>query len=226
MNGTPKCSTMAVSACENTSELVSFRHKETPFMEYNVEVKLLAITPDAENLAEQAGRLCYASGNKLGSSQDWLQTRIKQGHESLLEHVSATFYIKASRVVTHELVRHRIGSYSQRSQRYVKENQAEFITPPEITEGDSAKLALFNQAMESAWDSYRKLLEAGIKPEIARYVLPNACATEIICTWNFRELRHILKLRTAPSAQPEMRVVANLIQEILKKEAPKIFGDL
>ncbi|AII60010.1 MAG: thymidylate synthase [Dehalococcoides mccartyi] len=195
-------------------------------MEYNVEVKLLAMTPDAENLAEQAGRLCYASGSKQGSSQDWLQTRIKQGHESLIEHVSATFYIKASRVVTHELVRHRIGSYSQRSQRYVKENQAEFITPPEIAEGNDAKLELFKEAMANAWDSYRKLLEAGIKAEIARYVLPNACTTEIICTWNFRELRHILKLRTAPSAQPEMRAVADRIKEILKTKAPKIFGDL
>ncbi|MDD4873868.1 MAG: FAD-dependent thymidylate synthase, partial [Dehalococcoidales bacterium] len=81
---------------------------------YNgLEVKLLAVTPDSENLLEKAGRLCYASGDKLGTNENWLPARIKQGHESLVEHASATFYIKASRALTHELVRHRIASYSQ-----------------------------------------------------------------------------------------------------------------
>jgi thymidylate synthase (FAD) len=196
-------------------------------MEYEVEVKLLAITPDSEKLVETAGRLCYASGAKLGTKEDWLAARIKQGHESLIEHASATFYIKASRVVTHELVRHRIASYSQRSQRYVKESKAEYITPPEITgTADPEVSAVFEQAMTAAWESYRKLLASGIKPEIARYVLPNACATEIICTWNFREIRHIVKMRSAPAALPEMRAVAEKIKEIVIHQAPAVFGDL
>jgi thymidylate synthase (FAD) len=196
-------------------------------MEYQVEVKLLAITPDSEKLVETAGRLCYASGDKLGTSKNWLATRIKQGHESLIEHASATFYIKASRAVTHELVRHRIASYSQRSQRYVKESKAEYITPTEISEAEKPETAIiFEQAMAAAWESYRKLLEAGMKPEIARYVLPNACTTEIICTWNFREIRHIIKIRSAPAALPEMRAVAHKINDIMKQQAPEIFADL
>lgn len=196
-------------------------------MNYDIEVKLLAITPGCENLVEQAGRLCYASGDKTGTNDKWLQTRIKQGHESLIEHASATFYVKASRALTHELVRHRIASYSQRSQRYVKESLPDYITPPELATGIEQKAAeIFEQAMSSAWQSYRALLEAGVKAEIARYVLPNACSTEIICTWNFREIRHIIKLRTSPAALPEMRDVAEMIKSIMKTEAPGVFGDL
>jgi thymidylate synthase (FAD) len=196
-------------------------------MEYDVEVKLLAITPDNERLVEQAGRLCYASGANLGTNENWLQTRIKQGHESLIEHASATFYVKASRVLTHELVRHRLASYSQRSQRYVKETKADYVIPPEISDSGKPEIArIYDQAMSSAWDSYRQLLNAGIKPEIARYVLPNACFTEIICTWNFREIRHIIRMRTSPAALPEMQVVANKIADIMRQQAPKIFGDL
>lgn len=196
-------------------------------MGYDIEVKLMAITPDSERLLEQAGRLCYASNDKLGTNEKWLQSRIKQGHESFIEHASATFYIRASRALTHELVRHRIASYSQRSQRYVKETKEDFIAPPEFSEEANPEATLcFRQAMSGAWDAYRRLLNMGIKPEIARYVLPNACATEIICTWNFREIRHIIQLRTGPSALPEFQAVAEKIKEIMKTEAPKIFGDL
>ena len=194
-------------------------------MSYDIEVKLLAITPDCENLLERAGRICYASEDKFGSSEKWLQTRIKQGHESLIEHASATFYIKASRALTHELVRHRIASYSQRSQRYVKETKAEYITPLElIAKPENAQV--FDEAMSAAWESYRRLLDTGVKPEIARYVLPNACTTEIICTWNFREIRHIVKMRTSQTALPEFRAVAEKIKEIMRDQAPKIFEDL
>ncbi len=194
-------------------------------MEYDVEVKLIAITPDSEALTEQAGRLCYASGDKLGTNERWLQTRIKQGHESLLEHASATFYIKGSRAFTHELVRHRIASYSQRSQRYVKESKPEFITPPEVSALEGAS-EVYQDSMKAAWDAYNRLLAAGVKPEIARYVLPNACSTEIICTWNFREIRHIIRLRSGPAALPEMRAVAAKIKDIMKTQAPSVFGDL
>ena len=196
-------------------------------MNYDIEVKLLAITPDSEYLLEQAGRICYASEEKLGTNEKWLQSRIKQGHESLIEHASATFYIKASRALTHELVRHRIASYSQRSQRYVKEMRAEYITPPELSEEDNPDMAnVFQQAMFAAWDAYHRLLEGGVKPEIARYVLPNACITEIICTWNFREIRHIIKMRTSPAALPEFRIVAEKIKIIMIEQSPKVFVDL
>jgi thymidylate synthase (FAD) len=196
-------------------------------MSYNVEIKLLAITPDSEKLLERAGRICYASEDKLGDNPAWLSTRIKQGHESLIEHATATFYIKASRALTHELVRHRVASYSQRSQRYVKEIEEDYITPIELSEETApAAAAEFRRAMSAAWDSYRKLLDTGVKPEIARYVLPNACASDIICTWNFREIRHIIKLRSAPAALPEFRFIAEKIKEIMKEQAPQVFGDL
>ena len=196
-------------------------------MNYNVEVKLMSITPESERLLELAGRICYASVGKIGTNEKWLQSRIKQGHESLIEHASATFYIKASRVLTHELVRHRLASYSQRSQRYVKEGKKNYITPPELLENTSSDVAsAFHKAISAAWDSYRKLLAAGVKQEIARYVLPNACTTEIICTWNFREIRHIIKLRSSPSALPEFQVIAEKIKEIMKVQAPNVFIDL
>ena len=196
-------------------------------MDYEVEVRLLAITPDSETLLERAGRQCYDSADKLGTNEQWLPARIRQGHESLIEHAGATFYIKASRVLTHELVRHRIASYSQRSQRYVRETEIDYVTPPELSEETGSPPArIFQEAMSAAWNSYEQLLDAGIEPEIARYVLPNACATEIICTWNFREIRHIIKLRTGPAALPEFREVAAKIRAIMKEQVPKVFGDL
>jgi len=144
----------------------------------------------------------------------------------MVEHACATFYIRASRVLTHELVRHRLASYSQRSQRYVKENNPRYIEPLEISEkGDSIEQC-FKNTMEVCWEAYRKLLAEGIKPEIARYVLPNACETQIICTWNFREIRQIIKLRTSKRALPEMRAVAGEIKRIVKEVAPQVFADM
>ena len=210
---------------------------------YDIEVRLLAITglcsslisqnkttiktSDSEQLVEYAGRLCWDTTDKLGENLRRIQEWIEVGHESVIEHASATFYIRASRVLTHELVRHRLASYSQRSQRYVKETEGRYITPPEIsqvakTKGDN----VFEKAMRDAWDAYGNLLRLGIKPEIARYVLPNACETQIVMTMNFRELRHFIKLRTSERALPEMQAVAGKIRRIMKEQAPKVFEDL
>jgi len=206
---------------------------------YDIEVRLLGLTIavqdeplmehdpneelDAEGLIEFAGRLCWNTQDKLGTVPGRIQKWIEIGHESMIEHASATFYIRCSRVVTHELVRHRIASYSQRSQRYVREDEPRYIKPPFISvAADSA----FDRAMEGCWLAYRQLLGEGVKPEIARYVLPNACQTQIICTWNFRELRHIIRLRTSHRALPEMRAVARKIKEICKEIAPQVFVDL
>ena len=217
--------------------------------DYGTEVKLLAVTrpggyciadsatfregdETAEELIEYAGRLCYNLTDKLGTNPNWIQERIKDGHESILEHASMTFYIKASRVFTHELVRHRIASYSQRSQRYVNEGEPRYITPPELGEvvleeqDTGAKFTAdswFRLAMDSAWRTYSELLKAGVRREIARYVLPNACETQIVMTMNFRELRHFIKLRTSKRALPEMREVAGKVKDICKEIAPKVF---
>jgi len=207
---------------------------------YDIEVKPLAITglinglldntatmrsPDSEQLIEYAGRLCWDTTEKLGTNPKRIQEWINVGHESVIEHAAATFYIRASRVLTHELVRHRLASYSQRSQRYVKETDPRYIEPPPIKESNYAH-EQFEEVMTTCWQAYRHLLARGIKAEIARYVLPNACETQIICTWNFREIRHIIKLRTSERALPEMRAVAGEIRRIMKQQAPKVFEDL
>ena len=210
--------------------------------DYDVEVKLLAITgltlisekllkgvenPTSEELIEYAGRLCWDTTDKLGSNPKRIQEWIKVGHESVIEHASATFYIRASRVLTHELVRHRLASYSQRSQRYVKETERRYIKPPELSRVAQNKADdVFEKAMQEAWEAYGKLLRLGISAEIARYVLPNACETQIVMTMNFRELRHFIKLRTSERALPEMRAVAGEIGRIMKDVAPSVFEDL
>lgn len=214
--------------------------------DYGTEVKLLAVTRfddefreeiyagegyriEGEDLIEYAGRLCYNVENKTGSGLGWIQDRIKDGHESILEHASATFQIKCSRVVTHELVRHRVASYSQRSQRYVNESEPRYITPPELEEVKLSWIPAsewFKIVMGQAWQAYGTLLKAGVPKEIARYVLPNACETQIVVTMNFRELRHFIKLRTGPRSLPEMREVANKIRGICKEIAPEVFADV
>ena len=196
-------------------------------MDYGTEVKLVTSTPNSEETIEYAGRLCYGAEGKVGTKKGWIQDRIKDGHESILEHASATFYIKASRVLTHELVRHRIASYSQRSQRYVNESEPQFITPPEMADMDKQPETegFYSSLMSDCWDTYTACLSRGIPKQIARYVLPNACQTEIVVTMNFRELRHFLKLRTSSKALPEMREVANKIKDICRELAPQIFGE-
>jgi thymidylate synthase (FAD) len=207
---------------------------------YDVEVRLLAISglsgletvlreklkgPECEGLIEYAGRLCWDTTDKIETNPRRIQDWIKVGHESVIEHASATFYIRASRAFTHELVRHRIASYSQRSQRYVTESEPRYVEPPLIKDNRSAHKQ-FEKVMMTCWKAYGDLLAEGIKAEIARYVLPNACETQIVMTMNFRELRHFIKLRTSERALPEMRAVAGEIRRVMKEQAPKVFEDL
>jgi thymidylate synthase (FAD) len=197
-------------------------------------VTLVAITPDAESLIARSARTCYATNHLTSLEEDAKRIRdcIQRGHESILEHASATFAIGCSRVVTHELVRHRIAAYSQRSQRYVNESEPSYFTPPEIVKAGPvagvwpSALEVYELAMDVAWRSYRELLVRGVPKQIARYVLPNACLTTIWATWNFREIRHIIKLRAGKEAQPEMQEVAKKILAIMLEEAPSVFGDL
>jgi len=191
----------------------------------DIEVTLLAVTPDAERLIESAGRLCWNSQDKTGTVPDRIQAWLKIGHESMIEHACATFSIRGSRAMTHELVRHRLASYSQRSQRYVSEKEESYVLPPEVAASAEA-VETYRRAMTAAWEAYRELQQQGMKREIARYVLPNACRTEIICTWNFRELRHIIALRSSARALPEIRDVAVRLRDIMKAVAPQVFADL
>ena len=192
-----------------------------------MKVELLAITPDAEKLIEKAGRTCYLSFDKIteDSTEKFIRMLVKSGHESVLEHAYATFRISGgSRAFTHQIVRHRICSFSQQSQRYVDEKGFEVVTPYSIEENKEAK-KLFDDFIKNAKDTYIKLQSLGIRKEDARFVLPNAVESEIVISANFREWRHVLKERCDKSAQWEIREIALEILRILKKHAPVIFED-
>lgn len=197
-----------------------------------MQVELIAITRylrgngTPEELLEHAGRVCYRSEPK-GSPGKFLMARVREGHESLIEHASATFEISGvSRACTHQLVRHRIASYSQESQRYVDLSNPEYVIPPSVAK-DPVALAVWRQATEGLSEAYRKLRERGIFKEDARFLLPNATATRIVVTMNFRSWRHFIKERGLNrAAQWEIREVANRILDILYEQAPSVFEDL
>jgi len=191
-------------------------------------VTLLANTPDPETLIAKCASTCYDSVPKeLDKARKMIAAIIKSGHESCIEHATATFEIDGvSRVVTHEFVRHRIGfSYSQRSQRYVDENIPSYVIPDEIR-ANSHAYDWYVMAMSNAWDVYKRLQELGLKNEIARYVLPNACCTKMCVTADFRAWRNFLKLRLSKRAQHEIRDLANVILDKLIEIAPSCFEDL
>lgn len=192
---------------------------------YEPQVELIAITPDAERVIEEAGRTCYLSFDRLGVDENYIRNLIKRGHCSIIEHASASFRVKgASRAFTHQIVRHRVASFSQQSQRYVNENSFDFIVPPSIKENDEA-LKLYRDFMEKTRETYTALRGMNILKEDARFVLPNSIESEIVITANFRELRHIFELRLELHAQWEIRRVCFKMLQILQKETPKVFGD-
>lgn len=192
-----------------------------------VKVELLSITPNAEKLLEEAGRTCYLSFGKANeeSYKKFIRMIVRSGHHSVLEHASATFRIKGgSRSFTHQLVRHRISSFSQQSQRYVNEKNFSIIIPDSIKNNAEAEAA-FIALIENAQKTYVKLQELGIKKEDARFVLPNAIESEIVMSANFRELRHIFKERCHKAAQWEIRKIAIEMLKIMKTKAPVVFED-
>lgn len=168
---------------------------------------------------EIAGRTCYKSESEFTkeSGEKFVKKLIKLGHESVLEHGSLTFKIKTNRNITHELVRHRIASYSQESTRYVKYDDIEFIPWNNYVQEDFYK--------DIEW-LYGALIRKNFKPEEARDILPGSVATTIIVTMNMRELRHFLKLRLDKAAHPQMRELAGMIKEIIKENYPVFIGEL
>ena len=170
---------------------------------------------------EIAGRTCYKSESEFTkeTGENFVKKLIKLGHESVLEHGSLTFRIKTNRNITHELVRHRIASYSQESTRYVKYDDIEFI--PE----NHFKTTYADDMLTRAEDAYKYLINYGFKPEEARDILPGSVATTIIVTMNMRELRHFLKLRLSKAAHPQMRELAKMIQNIVRENYPVFLGE-
>jgi len=191
------------------------------------KVELLFITPDAERLIETVGRTSYLSFSKQeeNSEKNFIRMLIKNGHLSVLEHAYATFRISGvSRAFTHQLVRHRLCSFVQQSQRYVDERNFKYIEPDSIRDNPEAH-SIFTEFIESARDVYAKLQGMKIRKEDARFVLPNAVEGQIVVSANFREWRHIIDLRGTPRAQWEIRQVAIEFLKILRNHAPTVFGD-
>ena len=155
-----------------------------------------------------------------------LKNIVDKGHGSVLEHCVFTFSIEGiSRACSHQLVRHRIASYSQQSQRYVDGSKFNYVIPPEIEKNENYKKA-FNDFMKQTMNLYNGLVALGIKKEDARYILPNATTTNIVVTMNARELLHFIELRSSPRAQWEIRELAQEMLRQLKEVAPVIFSGL
>ena len=199
-----------------------------------MQVELLYHTPDPERAIATAARLCYAP---VGASElmetmpperirSVLSTIMKSGHFSTLEHVSYTFAIDGvSRAMTHQLVRHRLASFNQQSQRYVKfKDGLNTIKPASVAENEEAG-ALFDEAVDAAVEAYQKLLDAGVPAEDARYLLPNSAETKIVVTMNVRELLHFFELRCCNRAQWEIRELAHKMLELVRPTAPYVFFD-
>jgi len=192
-----------------------------------MRVELLFITPNSEKLIEAAGRTSYLSFNNQGKNteKEFIKMLIKRGHSSILEHAYATFRISdVSRAFTHQLVRHRLCSFTQQSQRYVDESNFNYVEPDSIKDNSKAH-SLFTKFMEETKKIYSELQRLGIKNEDARFVLPNAVESQIVVTANLREWRYIIELRGNPDAQWEIRKVAIEILKILKNRVPTVFED-
>lgn len=199
-----------------------------------MNVELLYHTENPERAIATAARLCYAP---VGASElmetmpeervrSVLSTIMGSGHFSTLEHASYTFAIEGvSRALTHQLVRHRIASFNQQSQRYVKFKDGVPVVTPHTVQDDPAAKAVFDQAIDACVQAYGKLLEAGIPAEDARYLLPNAAESKIVVTMNVRELLHFFSNRCCNRAQWEIRELAHRMLELVRPTAPFIFMD-
>ena len=182
---------------------------------------------------EKCGRVCYKSENRISddSAKKFVANILKSGHESVIEHEKISVRIVCDRGVTHEIVRHRIASYSQESTRYCNYSNDKFgneltVIKPLFWNEDSIEYAMWLDAMRIVEETYNKLIEMGAEPQQARSILPNSLKTEIVVTMNLREWRHFFRLRTAKRAHPQMREIACALLADFKKKIPIIFDDI
>jgi len=194
-----------------------------------MNVKLLSYTKDADAICAAAGRSCYSEKPAvelmgMKDPEKTLSNIVGLGHHSVLEHAVFTFSVDGvSRALTHQLVRHRIASFSQQSQRYVSLKEPTYVIP-ETVKADPASLVLYEEMMKKIWDAYAVLAET-IPAEDARYLLPNGCTTNITITMNARELRHFFSLRCCERAQWEIREMADRMLVLCQEVSPVIFKD-
>ena len=189
---------------------------------------------------ERIGRVCYKSEGKIteDSAEKFIKGLLTRQHESVIEHENVTVRFVCDRGVTHEIVRHRIASYSQESTRYCNYSGDKFdnqITVIDLASGfqydlskenDKAKYEVWTTAMENAEQSYFRMLELGATPQEARSVLPNSLKTEIVVTMNLRSWRNFFRLRVDSHAHPQMREVATMLYEEFQKRLPVFVADL
>lgn len=196
-----------------------------------MKVTLISYTKDPEKIVAAAIRQCYSADSAVNMKSKLTDTEraklikmvIGTGHTSTIEHVSFTFAIEGvSRVLTHELVRHRIASYSQQSQRYINGKNFVYVVPPTIAAKKKTR-ELFNQTIKDLGEKYQKLIDLGVPKEDARFLLPNATDVKIVITMNARSLFNFLSRRMCNRAQWEIRTMAILMHKELLKVAPKIF---
>lgn len=195
-----------------------------------MKVTLLSHTPEPEKLVAAAARLCYSNKEVSEIMENFTEEKIDKfinklmdlGHKSPLEHVSFTFGIEGiSRACSHQLVRHRIASYSQKSQRYVDESGFSYVFPQSII--DAGMERIYESLMLQIEEIYKDLKAAGVPNEDARMVLPNACTTSIIVTMNVRTLLNFFKHRDCNRAQWEIRDVSREMMSICQEIAPRLF---
>ena len=212
---------------------------------------MIAIKPQVEIISmnsyedilkkiETIGRVCYKSEDKIseGSAERFIANILRRGHESVIEHESVTVRFTCDRGVTHEIVRHRVASYSQESTRYCNYSHDKFnneITVIDIASGfkynldddaDKKKYEVWQEAMNACEKYYFAMLEAGATPQEARSILPNSLKTEIVITMNLREWRHYMKLRTDKAAHPQIREVSSILLKTFKEKLPVFFEDI
>lgn len=195
------------------------------------EVRLIAHTTEPAKVVAAAARLCYSAtpaaalfeGLDPATIRSFLSKLLAVGHMSPFEHASFSFAIDGlSRVASHQLVRHRIASFSQQSQRYVTMGEPKAIAPPEIARNEEAS-ALFRQTLDAAYGAYEKLVEMGMPKEDARFILPHGWETSLVMTMNARELHHFFSLRLCRRAQWEIRGLACKMLAAVRIAAPELF---
>lgn len=179
-------------------------------------------------IIENAGRTCYKSEDKIdaGSSEKFARMLLRHGHGSVIEHGVASVRFITNRGVTHELVRHRIASFSQESTRYVRyDGQMEFIQPVWWASWSETEKKAWENAMQAAEKTYQLLLRSGSRPEQAREVLPNSLKTEIVMTANLREWIHVFNLRCSKASHPQIRALMLVCKQGFREAIPVFFDD-
>ena len=199
----------------------------------SVEIMTPMFGVDIQKHLELCGRVCYKSESSIteDSADAFLRNIISRGHESVIEHFNITVKFTVDRGVSHEIVRHRLASYSQESTRYCNYSHGKFggeltFIRPCFWDEDSEAYKLWLIAMQKISNYYIGLLNRGATPQEARSVLPNSLKTELIMTANLREWRHFLELRTSPAAHPQIREVAIPLARIMAKDMPAVFSDI